>query len=101
MFRCVTEGLESDTFDLTTVVSVVPTDAVGVVGVVVSQNHFVGRAKVLKTVFQPFRELVARRDIPGERFPSIAFGEFIVVLEEFRRRHLDGCVVHIGHRPSW
>jgi hypothetical protein len=92
------KALESDTFDLTTVVAVVSPNAVGVVRVVVPEEFFIGRTEVLKAVVQSLREIVALGDIPGERFPSVAFREFVVVLEDFRRRYRGTCVVHIGQR---
>lgn len=88
-------ALEFDTFDLSTVMAVVSPNAVGVIRVVVPGDLFIGWAEVLETVFQSLRELVALGDILGERFPSVAFREFVVVLEDFRRRYRSTCVVHI------
>ena len=89
------KALEFDTFDLSTVMAVVSPNAVGVVRVVVPEDLFIDRAEILETVFQFLRELVALGDIPGERFSSVAFREFVVVLEDFRRRHRNTCIVHI------
>ena len=91
------EAVESDTFDLTTVVAVVSPDAVDVVRVVLPEYLFVGGVEVLKAVLQPLRELVTR-DILGECFTSVSFKKFVIVLEDFRRRHGATCIVCIRQR---
>jgi hypothetical protein len=69
---------------------------VGIKGVVVPEEFFVGWAEVLEAVFESPWELIAFRDVLGECFPAVTGWEFIVVLEDFPRWHPSTCVVHVG-----